>query len=253
MDLKDNRSKIGINWEYFSGGNDILTPEKFKYESILLSRIDFLSLLFPGSERDKLLTRLQMTEKEELFAKFFSQAYNKGKSIDEMTFEELDSWIRELESIVFEGKATLQGASQAKRERELNLKNSEREKLRNSDSLFPHTDAINAVNKRKDRMSKRDKTFEMLIKPLSEGGAFGMSHDEANKFLNDNIAVNEETQAAKNNLNQARPLSDPDGSKAKTEEENKPNLIDKIVENMLKPKPESVPFDASSLFGGDKK
>lgn len=228
-----------------------LYDSKLVLGDIRISRIDLLSALFPGNQiRERLLDRLQMTEKEELFAKFFSQAYNKGKDIDSMSFPELDGWIRELEEIVFEAKATLQGATQARRERDANLKQSEREKLRDP-NYTGDTDAIAAVKRRKDRMSKRDKLFEMYTKSLNDGGIFGMSHEEANKLIDSNISVNEDTQSMKNQINK-RPLSDPDGSIQETaKEETKKSLLDKITESVLNAadKPKDKPFDASSLFG----
>lgn len=221
------------------------------------SKSFILAALYPGPERDILLRSLNMTEKEELFAKFFSQAYNKGKAVDEMTFEDLDAWIRELENTTFEAKATLQGASQAKREREANLKSSEREKLRNADGSYPTSDAINAVTKRKDRMTKRDKLEETYR-------SLGMSEDDIKSLLGQ-IKVDEVKQttpvvgALSGQVFNGRPKpidTCPDCGEdyeAKTKhtckKDSPPTLIDKIVENMLKPKEESKPFDVGDLFG----
>lgn len=196
-----------------------------------------------------------MTEKEELFAQFFSQAYNKGKAIDDMTLTELDAWIRDLEKTTFEAKATLQGASQAKREREANLVSSERDKLRNTDGSFVTGDAINAVNKRKDRMTKKEKLEETYRN-------LGMSEDDIKSLLGQ-IKVDETRQvtpvvgALSGQVFNGTPkpidtcsecnADYPAGSKHTCER--KPNLIDKIVESMLKPKEESKPFDVGDLFG----
>lgn len=209
-----------------------------RYDSHLIvgdyrvTELEFISLLFPGIERSKLLERAGMTEKEELFAKFFSTAYNKGRDVDSMSFPELDAWIRELERITFEAKASLQGATQAKREREANLKQSERDKIRNSDSTFDSTNAINAVNKRKDRMSKVDK-LEATYRSL------GM--DEATiKDLLSKVKVDEEKQAVTTKLHLIPAAEKPKPA----------TLIDKIVDSILeaKDKPEPKPFDATSLF-----
>lgn len=226
-----------------------------------ISRIDLLCAMFPcDPNRSKILESLQMTEKEELFAKFFSQAYNKGKDISQMDFPQLDTWIRELEEIVFEAKATLQGASQAKREREANLKSDERAKVRNADGTYSSTDAINVVNKRKDRMSKRDKLEDTYR-------ALGIGEDEIKELLG-KIKI-EETHQTKPEI--TGPLSGLtfNGSpkpidtckdcnndyEAGTKHEcpKKPKtLVDKIVDSVLKAgenKPESKPFDPSGLFG----
>lgn len=234
-DWQTSRPKIGINWEYYSGLGLTLSPEQFKYESISLSRIDFLSLLFPNSpDRASLLERMRMTEKEELFARFFSQAYNKGKDISQMDFTELDSWIRELENTVFEAKATLQGASQAKREREANLKTSEREKIRTADGQYVTSDAINSVNKRKERMSKTDKVIESYR-------ALGMSEEDINGILK-NIKPDETSQAI---VNQGLNLNKDASQDKKEDSSDKPkSLLDKIIESVVsaKPKEDSKPF-----------
>jgi hypothetical protein len=224
---------------------------------IRLSRIDFISALFACSNvRARLLERLQMTEQEELFAGFFSSAYNKGKDIDKMTFTELDAWLIQLEKIVFEAKATLQGASQARREREANLKSSERDKIRNADGSFDTSNAINVVTKRKDRMSKRDKLEESYR-------ALGIPEADIQSLLS-NIKVDETFQTKPSVVG---PLSGQvfNGSpkpidtcpnceqdyEAGTKHDcpKKKNLLDKIVDSVLNAKPiESKPFDASSLF-----
>lgn len=127
-----------------------------------------------------------MNEKELLFSEFFNKAM-KDITVSGMTIHDLTVWIEELEKTVLEGKATLQAAHQSKREKIANLSESDRDKLLSSNPPLV-SDALSAVKKRKERMSKADKLHESLI-------AAGMSEEDARK-ISGTIKVDESKQSA---------------------------------------------------------
>lgn len=228
-DIAKHRAEIHLHFEHFCSEE----ATKFKFDSINLSRIEFLALLFNTETRERILRQLNMTEQEKLFASFFSQAYNKGVSIGEMSFEELGEWIKELEKTIFEAKATLQGAAQAKRERIANLAASEREKLISPSNESNGSDALASIKKRKDRMSKLEKLEETYR-------GLGMS-DEDIKTALALVKVSEEL-----------PISNPkkvNEEAVKASNEGKPSLLDKIVDSIINTKPkDETPFDPDDLF-----
>lgn len=102
-----------------------------------------------------------MNEKEELFKKFFNQAYQLSTTVDKMSIEELIKWENELEIIALEARAKQQGSAKGRKERESNLTKEEREKLITQPALGI-SDALSSVKKRKEKMSKMDKLIETL-------------------------------------------------------------------------------------------
>lgn len=147
-----------------------------------LSPKDFITLILV--DRAELLENLNMTEAEKKFADYFMQGYNRSISVQDMPYEKVEEWVAELEDIIFTAKATLQGVDKALRERRANLKESERQKIREKDSTINVSDAINSVNKRKDRLNKVEKLEENYRK---------LGFDEATiKELLKNVKVKED-------------------------------------------------------------
>lgn len=115
-----------------------------------------------------------MTEKEQLFADFFSKTYT-NKTVLEMTIQEIRDWIEtDLEKILLEAKATIQAAKQIEREKVAKLSSSEREKLLSNPSLSV-SDSLAAVKKRKERKTKADKLYDSMI-------AAGMDEADARRI-----------------------------------------------------------------------
>lgn len=223
--------KVFVTFRNYDNNGRITVYERY------ITRHEFLEFLFNTNERTQLIEELQMTEKEQLFAGFFSQAYNKGLNVAEMTMTQLDDWVTTLEKIVFEAKATLHGASQAKRERSAKLSPDEREKIRLADVNYSASDAITSVNKRKDRLSKKEKLEETYR-------GLGMSEADIQGMLS-KISIDEDTQEKRKNI--ILSLSE---KKENSEKKEKPNLIDSIVQSIVeaeKKKANVEPTDFNDL------
>lgn len=215
-----DNDKVIVQW------NEVqLSPTGYIVKNKIISRSVFEALT--NVDIEGLVNK--MTPKEELFAKFFSQAVTKATDLN---MEGLVSWIDELEEIVFEAKAMLQGADSVKKARVAKLRIDEKDKIKTQDSNYGVSDAINSVAKRKDRMTKIDKLVE------------GMRHmgisEEDIKLAIGNISVNEDTQVAKNNL---VTFNKRDTSKVD---------VDKVLASAsaeIEAKKTSEPFDPTKLFG----
>lgn len=102
-----------------------------------------------------------MTEdRVELHAKFFN-----GSVVlcEQMTDEQLESYIKELSNICFQGRAQLNGAEHVKRKRNALLSPKSREWLVSADQSEAVSDALNQIKERKSRMSKADKLKEAMV------------------------------------------------------------------------------------------
>lgn len=123
---------------------------------------------------------------KELHARFFNNEAT--EIVPNMELEQLSAHIQELEMIAFEAKTRLQAATQNKRERVAKLRLAEREKLISNPDISG-SDAITAVGKRKERLSKADKLKQTL-------GALGISTDDMKSIMG-NIKIDESKIAPK--------------------------------------------------------
>lgn len=195
----------------------------------------------------------KMTEKEQLFQKFFNGA---GEKIDavKMTLEQIMAWEQELELICLEAKATLQKVSQVKRERVEKLSQSERDKLITKPDILV-SDALNGVKRRADKLSKADKLRESLRSlGLSEEEIIqqmsGIKIDETKKKVNEPVKLMDD--AKKFTFNGTPDPIDENGNPEKVKvsqrdiqnESNAGNLRERVEKIVDEP-----PFDPSTLFG----
>lgn len=178
-----------------------------------------------------------MTEAEQKFANYFKKAYDKGMDVGQMSYEELEAWLIELEDIVLTAKASIQGADLAKRERKAKLSKGELDKILSTDSSILTSDAISAVNKRKERMSKMDKLKDMYDKMVDAGT---MSREDADSMLGlvkvdeskqNTMSFNKDKQAAIDTAKLAQEVVDAASKK--------------VEENKSEPE---EPFNFDSLF-----
>jgi len=148
------------------------------------------------------MSEQNMTEREQLFARFFTEEV---KLVTEMSIEEIGRRIEELEQIAFEARVKVQAADKVKKERVAKLSESEREKLISSPELTV-SDAINAIDKRKKRLSAADKLLDNLLK-------LGLSREEALQQMGA-IKVTESSQVIANNVtnSNAEPLAANNGN-----------------------------------------
>jgi hypothetical protein len=141
------------------------------------------------SEQDTEEYIQRMTEREEKYAEFFAA---EAKVIENMTIEELQVHIESLESLRLEVSARLAKSNDSKKEHISRLSKSERDKLITTPDLSV-SDSINAVNKRKDRMSAADKLRQTLK-------AMGLPDDEIDKQIMSTIKIDESKQAQSNKI-----------------------------------------------------
>lgn len=212
---------------------------KIAYISWSLSRFDGGRILKHLDIPLAVLERhiITMTEAEEKFAKYFKVAYDKAIDISQMSYEQLDMWIDELEDIILTAKASVQGASLGQRERKAKLSASEKEKTRSGDSTINVSDAMSAVRKRTERMSKLDKLKAMYDDMVDKGT---MSREDANSMLG-LVKVDESKQSTMS------------FNKDKNEAIDTAKLAQDVIDASSKKseaKPETIDFD--SLFGPKK-
>lgn len=110
--------------------------------------------------------RMNNEERSNLHAKFFAQGYASA-CVPDMSITDIIAWEEELETIVIQGKATLHGAGQARREKEGKLSKEDRDKLITRHDLTA-TEALLAPKTRQDRMSKADKLKKALAGIMSD-------------------------------------------------------------------------------------
>jgi hypothetical protein len=113
-----------------------------------------------------------MTEQEELFAKFYNQDRILVRDMDAVQLREHRD---ELSKIAFEAKARLVATDDEVRERNLKVTKN-KEWLTTTDANHVDTDAINVVAARKSRLSKMDKMRAQLL------GA-GIDEDTVNEMV----------------------------------------------------------------------
>lgn len=181
-----------------------------------------------------------MTENEQKFANYFKKAYDKGMDISQMSYEELELWLIELEDIVLTAKASIQGADLAKRERKAKLSKSELDKTLSTDSSILASDAIASVNKRKERMTKLDKLKDMYDKMVSDGT---MSREDADSMLG-LVKVDESKQNT-----MAFNAEKKDIAQKAQDAINTQKLADDLLKKASEPKEEEPPIDFSKIFG----
>lgn len=146
---------------------------------------------------------------KELHARFFNSETT--EVVPDMDLETLSNHIQELEMIAFEAKSRLQAATQNKRERVAKLRLAEREKLISNPDISG-SDALTAVSKRKERLSKADKLKQTL-------GSLGISTEDLKSIMG-NIKI-DETKIA--------PTIAPQLAKQTAEEIQKTNLKEAIA------------------------
>jgi hypothetical protein len=173
-----------------------------------------------------LLERRMMNEREELYAKFYA---DEGVNVANLSYEQLEDRIRELQVICTEAKAKLARSENERTERKSKLSRTEREKLINSPDLNT-TDAINSVNRRKERLTKMEKLEQSLR-------ALGI---EDIKSITSTVKVDE----SKVNYFAFNANKD----KAALTSEQSKTLADEVIEK-AKVEASKEPFDPSKLFG----
>jgi len=118
-----------------------------------------LQLAELGLARRTKMNDSNMSPKEKLFAKFFSEEKTLISSMDDMM---LRAHIEELQNIAFEARARLTASDDEARERTAKKKSSVRATVENDDKDFTSA-AINNLNERSKKMSKVEKEIERLV------------------------------------------------------------------------------------------
>lgn len=108
--------------------------------------------------QDLRLIGINMTEREDLFVKFYNAEKILVKDMDSVQLREHRE---QLSQIALEAKARLQADDDESRER--NAKSKNKEWQLSDSSVQSNSDAINAPKIRKERMTKLDKMKEQLI------------------------------------------------------------------------------------------
>jgi len=130
-----------------------LTWKDIKHEQVSENKPDWIMSYLAGKE-------LNMTQQEELFAKFYNHEKILVKDMDHIQLREHRE---ELQTIAFEAKARLVAADDENRERK--AKSSNKEWLvTDAKPDYDVSNAINVVKQRAARMSKMDKIRDGLEK-----------------------------------------------------------------------------------------
>jgi len=186
----------------------------------------------PSIVADDELTRLvrekNMSETNaELHAKFFN---HEAILVKDMDINQLRKHRDELAMIAFEARARLTAIDGEERVRNAKLSVEQRSWLVSSDIPDPNvTDAIEAVKKRKERMSKADKLKETML-------SIGMDIDDVNELMA-RVKVDEGGKTY------GRPLVDKYQFKSSVEESETSDSVE-----VSKVKPEGEAFNPDELF-----
>lgn len=145
----------GLNEDCAASKQTHLEIGKVEHKQVTANSPDFVMATAAVRE-----LRIDMTQPEELFAKF----YNHEKIlVKDMDLIQLRDHRDELSKIAFEAKARLRAAEDEHKERK--AKTANKEWLVTDTKPSPNvSDAINAVKQRAARMSKMDKIREGLLK-----------------------------------------------------------------------------------------
>ena len=186
------QSDVQLSWKHDDSGYTVIHISRFQLQLLLLSLPAQDAENFKPTVRH-LRRMLLTTEQERLYADLFNSGYKRGLDVEEMPFTQLESWIEELERIIFEAKATLHGADLAKRERHAKLNQSEKDKTRTQvDSrTYSVSDSIATVKRRAERMTKMDKLEDHLRNQL------GLSEEDIKATLS-KVKIKEEVPKVSN-------------------------------------------------------
>ena len=191
---KHNRGLL-LGWicKFCNGYNDLLREYCIYcqvYTSFRDSELDLVA--YATQERRLGLNTMSEKPNTERGEALFSELFNHEQSqVANMTFEQLNEHINELENIAFEARTRLRSASKNQKERILNLSQEERDKLISKNYPFDSSERSNLNLPKREKTTKADKMQNELL-------ALGLPQEQVDDMLR-NIRIKEDLKDRKDN------------------------------------------------------